>query len=157
MANDFGTEKIESVIRTYADMIYRIALHNLKNTADAEDILQEVSMALITKNPPLGDETHLKHWLIRTTLNKCNSLHRLAWRKRRESLDDFAHLAAPQRETLEELWLLPKEDRNILYLYYYESYTIAEIAQILGKSPNTIGSRLRRARLKLKKLLTEEE
>lgn len=31
-------EKAEQIIRQYADMIYRIAFHNLKNPADTEDI-----------------------------------------------------------------------------------------------------------------------
>lgn len=156
MAENFGTEKTESVIRRYANMIYRIALHNLKNTADAEDILQDVCVALITQNPPVDDEYHLKFWLIRVTLNKCNSLHRSVWHSRRENIDDYHYLEAPeQKNVMEELWQLPKNYRNIIYLYYYESYTIPEIAKILGKSPNTVSSSLQRARKKLKNILLD--
>ncbi len=50
---------------------------------------------------------------------------------------------------------LPKDQRNVIYLYYYESYTIKEIAQILGKNSNTVSSSLQRARKKLKAILTE--
>ena len=57
----------------------------------------------------------------------------------------------PEREILEELYLLPDEDRVILYLYYYEEYKIREIAKILRQKQNTINSRLTRARNKLKK------
>ncbi|MBQ9673703.1 MAG: sigma-70 family RNA polymerase sigma factor [Ruminococcus sp.] len=156
MANSFGTETAEQIIKEYADMIYRIALHNLKNTADADDILQEVCIALITKNPPVDDKNHLKHWLIRVTINKCNSFHRSIWQSKRECIDDYTHLEAPQQQTvIDEVRQLPKNYRNIIYLYYYESYTIAEIAEILNKSPNTISSGLQRARKKLKKLLIE--
>lgn len=38
------TEKAEQVVRLYADMIYRIALQNLKNEADAQDIFQEFAL-----------------------------------------------------------------------------------------------------------------
>ena len=77
---------------------------------------------------------------------------------RSEPLEEYTHLEAPEhREVMEELWLLPKDSRNIIYLYYYESYTIAEIARILGKNPNTVSSKLQRARKKLKALLTEGE
>lgn len=156
MPNGFGTEKTEQIIRKYGDMVYRIALHNVKNTADAEDIFQDVCMALITKNPPVNDESHLKHWLIRVTINKCKNFHRTPWQKRRESLDDYANLEAPrQQSVMEEIWLLPKNYRNIIYLYYYESYTIGEIAEILGKNINTISSGLQRGRKKLKNILTE--
>ena len=153
-----GTEEAEQIIRQYSDMIYRIAVHNLSNIADAEDILQDVCISLLTKCPKQRDSEHLKAWLIRVTINKCNSLHRLAWRRRRESLEDYTHLEAPgQSEIMEEIRQLPKDYRNIIYLYYYESYTIAEIAKILGKNSNTVSSYLQRARKKLKALLTEGE
>lgn len=51
MRDSFSTEnKIEKVIVKYADMIFRIAYQNLKSKADAEDIFQEVCVALLTKN-----------------------------------------------------------------------------------------------------------
>ena len=90
-----GTEEAEQIIRQYSDMIYRIAVHNLSNIADAEDILQDVCISLLTKCPKQRDPEHLKAWLIRVTINKCNSLHRLAWRRRSESLEDYTHLEAP--------------------------------------------------------------
>ena len=104
-----GTEEAEQIIRQYSDMIYRIAVHNLGNIADAEDVLQDVCISLLTKCPKQRDPEHLKAWLIRVTINKCNSLHRLAWRRRRESLEDYTHLEAPeQSEIMEEIRLLPK-------------------------------------------------
>lgn len=156
MSNKFGTEKTELVFRQYADMIYRIALHNLSNSADAEDILQEVCLALMTGNPP-DDEPHLKRWLIRVTINKSKNLKRSFWRRNRESLGDYTHLIAPAVPSVpEEIFELPDNYRNIIYLYYFEDYTIPEIAEILGKNENTVKSSLQRARKKLKKLLTEE-
>ena len=59
----------------------------------------------------------------------------------------------PEREILEELYLLSDEDRIILYLYYYEEYKIREIAKILRQKQNTINSKLTRARNKLKKIM----
>ena len=66
-----GTEEAEQIIRQYSDMIYRIAVHNLSNIADAEDILQDVCISLLTKCPKQRDSEHLKAWLIRVTINKC--------------------------------------------------------------------------------------
>ena len=137
-------------------MIYRIALHNVKNTADAEDIMQDVCIALLTRCPDTDDEERIKAWLIRVTVNKCNSLHRLLRHRKHDSIDEHTDIAAPAiTEPIDEIRQLPLIDRNIIYLYYFESYTIAEIAEILGKNPNTISSRLQRARQKLKKLLKE--
>ena len=156
-----GTDKsreqlIEHAIRKHADMIYRIAYQSLKNRHDAEDILQEVSLCLVTKNAPLGDEAHLKNWLIRLTLNKCRDFHKSFFRKNSEPLDEHLELEAPERqEVLEEIFKLPRDYSVIIYLYYYEAYTISEIAEILGKNPNTVSSSLQRARKRLKKLIKE--
>ncbi|MBR1731405.1 MAG: sigma-70 family RNA polymerase sigma factor, partial [Ruminococcus sp.] len=117
---------------------------------------QEVSVALVTKNAPLGDEAHTKHWLIRTTLNKCRDFHKSYYRRNTEPLDQHLDIEAPERnEILEEIFKLPKNYSTIIYLYYYEGYSIAEIAEILGKNPNTVSSSLQRARKRLKNLLEE--
>ncbi len=157
MSEKSGIEQTtENIIRQYADMIYRIAYQNLKSQSDAEDIFQEVCLALLTKNVPSDDEKHLKHWLIRVTINKCYNFHKSFWQSRTEPIEDHTGLAAPEHSTvMDEVFQLPREYRNVIYLYYYESYTIAEIAEILHKSPNTISSQLQRARKKLGKILSE--
>ena len=148
---------IERIIRQYADMIYRIACQHTESTADAEDILQEVSIALVTKDAPLRDEEYLKRWLIRVTVNKCHDLYRQQKRNRTETLEDHLDTPAPARvEVMEELRQLPEMYRNIIYLYYYENYTLQDIADALQKSINTVSSGLRRARKQLKKILIEE-
>ena len=149
-------EKAEAVFRRYSDMIYRVALHRLKAPEDAEDILQDVCLALMTSDPP-DEEEHLKRWLIRVTLNKCRNLKRSFWRRNRESLDSYTHLVAEPIETVpEEIYELPDNYRIIIYLYYFEEYNVREIAEILGRNENTVKSSLQRARKKLKKILTEE-
>ena len=52
---------------------------------------------------------------------------------------------------------MPENYRTVIYLYYYENFTLQEIADALGKRLNTVSSDLQRARKKLKKILTEEE
>ncbi len=129
-----STERAQEIAEKYADMIYRIALHNVRSVQDAEDILQEVYVVLLTKRVP-EDEEHLKNWLIRVTLNKCNSLHRSFWHKNTESIEQHGELIAEEETSvIEEIRLLPKDERNIIYLYYYESFTIAEIAKLLHKN-----------------------
>lgn len=148
---------IENTIRKHADMIYRIAYQNTGSTADAEDILQEVSIALVTKNAPLENEEHLKRWLIRVTINKCRDLHRHLKVIETEPLEDHEDIPADEKgEIMEELQQLPEQYRNIIYLYYYEQYTLQEIADIMKKSINTISSGLQRARNQLKRVLMEE-
>ena len=94
---------------------------------------------------------------MRVTLHRCADLRRSAWRRHTVPLETTAWPAfsPEERETLEELWSLPPKDRDVLYLHYYEGYTIAETAELLGEKANTVGARLGRARKKLKLLLEE--
>lgn len=153
----FGTkQQAEKIIRQYADMIFRIAYQNLKNKADAEDILQDVCLALLLKDAPLYDDAHIKPWLIRVTLNKCANFHKSVWNKRTEPLDDHLSLCAPEEENLlDDIMKLPKNYRNVLYLFYYEGYSIDEIGKLLNKKSSTIGSWLYRARKKLKNIISD--
>ena len=120
--------------------------------------MQDVFIDLLTKCPCPDDPEHLKAWLIRVTINKCRSLHRLAWHRKSVPLEECAELAQPEQSSvMEEIWQLPETMRNVIYLYYYEDYTIAEIAKILGKNANTVSSTLQRARRKLRDILEEGE
>lgn len=146
----------ERIIREYADMIYRIALQNLKNTADAEDIFQDVCLTLLTNNAPLFDDVHIKNWLIRVTINKCKNFSKSLWQNKTEPLDLSRENPEATSDSIPELvYSLPQKYRNIVYLYYYEEYTVPEIAEILGENKHTINSRLQRARKKLKEILEE--
>lgn len=156
--SDFETKrmKAEEIVREHADMIYRIALQNVKNLDDASDIFQEVCLSLLTKNAPLSDDVHIKNWLIRVTINKCKNFRKSLWQNKIEPIENHLELASQQGESvMEEIYSLPKNYRNVIYLYYYEEYTIGEIASILGKSQNTVNSQLQRARKKLKKILED--
>ncbi len=149
-------ERAEKIIIQHADMIYRIALHNLKNTSDAEDIFQDVCLTLLTKNAPLFDDLHIKNWLIRVTINKCKNFKKSHWQSKTEALDFSAENPEVTQNHIPELvYSLPQKYRNIVYLYYYEEYTVPEIAKILGENKNTVNSRLQRARKKLKEILEE--
>ena len=146
----------EYVVRKYANMIYRLAFQNLQNKCDADDVFGEVCLAVLTKSPPRDSEEHLRRWLITVTVNKCRNVRKSFWRSKVDPIDDHSELAADEvGEVFAELAQLPENYRNVIYLYYYEEYTIAEIGEILGKNPNTISTWLRRARKKLKDILEE--
>ena len=66
-------------------------------------------------------------------------------------------LAREHSSVMEEIQQLPEMYRTIIYLYYYENYTLKEIAATLRKSINTVSSGLQRARKKLRNILTEED
>lgn len=67
---------IESIVRKYADTVYRLALGRTGKKEDAEDIFQEVFLRLSRHSELWEEEEHLKNWLLRVTINCCNSLYR---------------------------------------------------------------------------------
>lgn len=152
---------LEQAVENYADMILRIACQNLKNQSDAEDVVQQVFLKLL--GHPASDfveEEHLKAWLIRVTVNQCRDCWRSAWRRRTVPLPDAQEAnpasEAVQQEVLEQLQRLPRDYRNVLYLYYFEGYTLPEISRLLDKKENTVRSQLTRGRRRLRDLLQEE-
>lgn len=147
----------EAVIRRYSNMVYRLSFARTGNTSDAEDLYQEVFLRYLTKAPLFASEEHRKAWLLKVTVNCANRFHAMRGRRRTEPLSQALSVPAPEGEGLwEELRRLPKRDRTILHLYYYEDLTTEEIAQILERNPATVRSQLLRARNRLKKLLLEE-
>lgn len=147
---------IEYMIQEFSDMLVRIAYQNLNNPSDAEDIAQEVFLKCIKANVTFKDHQHMKAWLIRVTINQCKDHNKSAWfQKNTRLVEDTIVFPTIETKVLEELEQLPIHYRNIIYLYYYEEYTLAEIAKILHKSINTISSQLQRSRKKLKSIILE--
>lgn len=69
-------ETFEQAARTYGDMLYRVAYHALKNRADAEDVVQTVLLKLYQQESCFDGEDHMKHWLLRVTVNESRKLLR---------------------------------------------------------------------------------
>ena len=152
-------ESYNQVVEEFSNMIYRIAYQSLKNTTDAEDIVQDVFLSLLKSGKQeFSDKEHLKAWLIKVTVNKCINFRKSFWVQKTVPLEEQIISYTDEEKTLmDEVMKLPSDYRNIIYLYYYEGYTVKEIAEIMGKKQNTINSKLQRGRKKLKAQLEKGE
>lgn len=151
-------EQLERVIRTYADMVYRLAYAHLRTPADADDVFQDVFLKYAEKSPAFASEEHRRAWLIRVTLNRCRSHYRSNWWKRIVPLDEAAQAAAPvpaDPELDEALSRLPAKYRIVIHLHYFENCDTSEIAGLTGQRPSTVRAQLTRARQMLGSLLKE--
>lgn len=148
---------INEAVDVYFDMLVRIAYQYTRNLSDAEDIAQDTFLKLLEEKKVMND-VYLKAWLIRVTINSCKDLKKSAWHRRTQPMDlSVLQISAPEEQAvMEEIWDLPENYRNVIYLYYYEGYTVPEIASIIGKSVNTVSSWLTRGRKKLKLIIEEE-
>jgi RNA polymerase sigma-70 factor (ECF subfamily) len=78
------------------------------------------------------------------------------WHKKTEPFrEDWPVFSDTHSQVMEEVLRLPTNYRNVIYLRYYEGYTIAEIAKILGKNENTVSSWATRAKKSLKNLILD--
>ena len=143
----------------YQDMIYRIALNYSGSPQDAEDIVQEALTKLYLREEPFQNDSHVRAWLIRVTVNLCKNTLRSPWRRRRVPLDALKETAVFAEPGQSELFLalmgLPEKYRTVLYLFYYEECSVREIASLLSVKESTVTTRLQRARQALRKVWTE--
>ena len=140
-------------------MLLRLAMTRLPSSADAEDVVQEVFLKLLTARPQFRDAEHEKAWLIRTTLHRACDMARSAERR---NLPLEAAEVVPGRElpepspVLSAVRALPAKYSAVIHLYYYEGYSIKEISQLLRLPVPTVGTRLSRGRERLRELLKED-
>lgn len=143
-----------------AERVYRICLIYLKNESDAQDGLQEVFLKLLENPVSFKDEEHEKAWCIRTAKNYCFDQLKSFWHKKRVSMENWREAgettASEEGALLEIVMKLPVKYRDVLYLYYYEDYSVREISSMLGRKESTIQSQLAAGRKKLRKWIEKE-
>lgn len=151
-------DDVEQVLNQYGDHIYRICLITLKNEADAEDAVQETLIRYMQRRPRFDNATHEKAWLIRVAVNLCRDM----LRKRRYHEEETDCIAAPEeneqyRAILDALLTLPEPFRVPVTLHYVEGYSVAELADILGKTQSAIKMRLSKGRQLLREAYGKEQ
>lgn len=141
----------------YAPAVYRLAYAHGGNAADAEDVMQDVFLRLLTKAPVFRDDDHAKAWLLRVAVNRARDLLRAAGRQN-VPLEMAENVSAPEQpagETLQAVLALPPKLRLVVHLFYYEELSVKEIAAAVGISQGAVKARLSRARKQLRASLTE--
>ncbi len=137
--------------------LYKIAKARLKNEADIEDVVQETMIILYTKLSKLRDNTKFEIWLYKILINQCNK----KYRKNKISFLSLETIENQKTYSNEEniedklnyeeiLAMFKEQDQMLLLLYYSNGYTTKQISQILNKNENTIKTKLRRMKEKIK-------
>lgn len=140
----------------YGPALQRLAYVYLKNIHDAEDAVQDVFLSYLRSTAVFSTEEQRRAWLMTVTANRCRSLLRSPRRQTEPLSEELACLPAEESDLLRAVLALEEKYRLPIHLYYYEGYSIAEIAALLHRSAATVGSQLSRGREKLKKMLEEE-
>lgn len=151
---------VQELIERYQNNLYAVAFSVCKNAEDAEDVVQDTFIQYHSGKKEFENEQHIRAWLIRVAINKAKNVNHTFWRQNKLSLEDYMEtltFETPEAENLfETVMKLPKKHRIVIHLFYYEDYTIREIADILKISEGNVKVRLTRARALLKETLREE-
>ena len=140
----------EQVTNTLNREVYGIAYSNTHNHFDSEDIVQDVFMRLweYSKCHSFESLDHLKYWLIRVTVNRCEDYRRQVLRHPVVYLDDIREPeeSYEHRDDISKIDALDTKEYQIVFLHYYEGFSYREISQILQISEVAARKRVSRAR-----------
>ena len=149
----FDREYFSEVYDKYSQTVYRVCAVRLGNRQDAEDAVQNTFIKYYYKAPDFVSDEQEKAWLIRVAINACKDFQKSFWQRNTVGLEETAELTVGAIEDavkLIDIFELSPKNRTVLQLYYYEGYSVAEIAKILKITVNGVTARLARARKKLK-------
>ena len=157
---------VSELVEIYGDSLVRFAYCYVKDSAIAEDIMEDAFALYIAKNLAFESKEQVRCWLYKTVRSR--AVDYLRCHKREISLDDVSQvLSVPdvfedmvKREQKEILYRsmqkLPQQYRVALQLHYFDEFPIEQICKIMKKSHKQVYNLLTRARTSMKELLMKE-
>lgn len=149
--------RFNDIIRTHSDMITRICFGYSTSTEELEDLRQDTLINIWQGLDRFKGESSVKTWIYRITLNTCVSTIR---KRKPDSLpltdiyqiiDEDEEKRALIRELHETISKLPPVDKAIIMLWLDE-FSYEEIAAMTGMPRNTVATRIKRAKEKMKNM-----
>jgi RNA polymerase sigma-70 factor (ECF subfamily) len=149
-----------ALVDRYQQRLFNVALRMLGNVQDAEDVTQTVFFNVFDKLERYDPRYKFFSWIYRMTVNE--SLNALKRRKPVVTLENEISLLAPGGDAAEAedrvgkaLMSLKPDDRAVVVLKHFVSFSYEEIAGVLGIPVKTVKSRLFTARERLRTALLE--
>jgi RNA polymerase sigma-70 factor (ECF subfamily) len=166
-------EQFTNLLGPHIEIMYRMAYHWTRSQEDAEDLVQDVLIKLVSRVEEMLAIEQLRPWLIKVLYYRFVDLYR---REQAAPIvvelkvagsdvaveDPIQRMPANgneedrldlQQRLLKALETLDDDQRDVVLLHMVEGYTALEIAEILDANVGTVKSRLQRAKTKLKKFL----
>lgn len=150
---------LKMLIEKYRNNLYTAAFNVCKNAQDAEDVVQDTFLQYWSQKKEFETEQHIRAWLLRVAINKAKNKNNTFFRRKALPLEDYMETLAFQSEESSELFeavmKLPEKYRIVVHLFYYEDYSVKEIADILKITPGNVKVRLSCGRMSLRNTLKE--
>ena len=161
---DSKEKRIEHMISLYQLPLLRLCIMYLHDEEQAKDAVQETFIKAYRNLNGFRETASEKTWLSRIAINTCKDLRRTGWFRhvdRSVTLDMIPEPASPVEPEEERLTLaimrLPAKLKEVALLCWFQGMTYAEAAEALGISPQAVGSRLNRARRRLRSVMEGSE
>jgi RNA polymerase sigma-70 factor (ECF subfamily) len=164
-------EAFEQLYERHHRRVYSLCLRMTSNTAEAEDLAQEVFIQLFRKIGSFRGESAFTTWLHRLTVNQVLMHFRKRGVKLEQTTEDGetpvqvvrgtenpAKMPVVERIALDKaISQLPPGYRTVFVLHDVEGHEHEEIARMLRCSVGTSKSQLHKARMKLRGLLRQQK
>ncbi len=162
---------IDYIFKNYNDEIFRFSYTYVKQKDVAEDLTQEIYIKCYKNYHKFRSNSSIKTWIYSIAANHCKDYLRSGYAKYVSLSAKIIELAKGQTKNPEEIAIendsskiitdkvlsLSVKYREVIYLFYFKELKIPVIASTLGVNENTVKSRLRRAKMLLKKSFDTEE
>lgn len=144
----------------YADRVFAAAFSVCRNQADADDVVQDTFLKYYAQDREFESEEHIRAWLLRAAINRAKDISASFWRRNKvtweDYMDELVFEELSDNRLFEAVMGLPDRYRIVIHLFYYEDYSVTEIAGLLRCREGTVKSRLSRGRKLLKNMLMED-
>lgn len=157
---NYNCENIKEIYERNVTTVFRICYSYLKNIQDSEDAVSAVFIKLMNRNIIFTCPEDEKKWLIVVACNHCKSQLRFNKKHRRIDIQELPEQEywnnSENSELLDLILSMSEKYKNVLYLHYYEGYSLKEIAKMTDSKESTVRSRLFYGKKKLLKLLGDD-
>ena len=161
---DSKEARIERMVALYQLPLLRLCILYLHDEEQAKDAVQETFIKAYRNLDSFRENASEKTWLCRIAINTCKDLRRTGWFRHvdrsvtPDMLPEPVSPVEPEEETLTlEIMKLPAKLKEAALLCWLQGMTYSEAAETLGISLQAVGSRLNRARRKLRSVMEGSE
>lgn len=149
-----------TIMKSVEAKMYIVAKSRLDNNEDIKDVIQETIFESYKNIRQLRDIEKFESWVLSILINNCNKFYKnhnnynyISYSENEPDTNNQFTNLEKNLDFLSLLKLLDKSEQEIFTLFYINEYTTPKISELLNINENTVKTKLRRARQKIKEYI----